>query len=198
MRKRSLVVFSFTFAAWLSIAGTAQAQDTITNAAQFTAVFDEPGLSYPLASPFDGNLQPIDTWFVDFSAITNAFAAITNYDWEIHRGVIVYPLRLIQFADTGEVVVKPGTNDVELLRLAAPTGYVPYATYAETLGTWALFFGQGYTSYDDLVAAGDTFLDPPRVVMDVWVVSAADEAAYFSAGNSAGCSSFTAMLRISR
>lgn len=193
MEKRSRLVLSLIFAAGLWTFGTAHAQDTITNAAQFTAVFDQSGLSYPLISPFDGNFQPIDTWFVDFSAITNAFAAIANYDWEIHRGVTVWPLRLIQNAATGEVVVKPGTNDVELLRLDAPPDFVPYATYGETLRFWALFFGNGDTSYDALIADGDTFLDPPRVVMDVWVVSATDEDSYLSYSEPQGTVQFMLM-----
>jgi hypothetical protein len=193
MEKRSRFVFSLLFAAGLWTFGTAQAQDIITNAAQFAAVFDQPGLCYPLASPFDGNFQPMDTWFVDFSAITNAFAAITNYNWEIQQGVVAYPLRLVQFAETGEVAVKPGTNDVELLRLSAPAGYVPYATYSETLRAWALFFGQGYTSYDDLIAVGDTFLYPPRVVLDVWAISAADLGTYMWNGSSSETTSPTVM-----
>ena len=175
------------------MAGTTQAQDTITNAAQFTTAFDQPGLSYPLVSPFEGTFQPMATWFVDFFTVTNAVAAITNYDGEVQNGITVWPMRLVQSAETGEVVVKAGTNEAELLRLDAPTGFVPYATYAETLRMWALLFGDGYTSYSDLVANGCTFLDPPKVVMDVLVVSAADEDAYFSDGSSVGQGGFMIM-----
>ena len=78
MKKWSRLVFSLGFLAWLSITGTAQAQDPITNTSQFSAVFDQPGLSYPLALPFEGTFQPVDTWFVDFSTLTNAVAAMAT------------------------------------------------------------------------------------------------------------------------
>jgi len=129
IKKRSLVVFSFMFAAWLCMAGMAQAQD-ITNAVQLALTFDQPGIAYPLAFPYEPiRFQPMETLFVDFSTVTNALAAITNYAGEVQNGVNVWRMRLIQNAETGEVVVKAATNDVELLQLAAPSSFVPYATY---------------------------------------------------------------------
>ena len=119
MKRRSRLIFSLVFAAGLWTSGTAQAQDTITNAAQFTAVFDQPGLSYPLVYPSEPTtFQPMDTWLLDFTALTNAIGAVTNYPGQTQNGVTVWPLRLIQAADTGEVVLKyAGTNEVELLPL---------------------------------------------------------------------------------
>ncbi|MGA2138024.1 MAG: hypothetical protein ABSH14_04100 [Verrucomicrobiia bacterium] len=195
MKKRSRLVFSLIFAAWLSIAGTAQAQDTITDATQFTAVFDQPGLSYPSASPFEGTFQPMDTWFLDFTALTNAIGAVTNYTGQTQNGVTVWPLRLIQAADTGEVVLKyAGTDEVELLRLAAPTGYAPFQTYDAMLPSFCtLSCAMNPTNYDGLIADGYTFLDPPRVVIDGWAVSAADEDAYFSYSEPQGTGRFTLM-----
>ena len=167
------------------MAGMAQAQD-ITNAVQLALTFDQPGIAYPLAFPYEPiRFQPMETLFVDFSTVTNALAAITNYAGEVQNGVNVWRMRLIQNAETGEVVVKAATNDVELLQLAAPSSFVPYATYNETLRMWAIFFGDGYTSYSDLIAYdGYTFLDPPRVVIDAWVISSADEDSYYSDGSS--------------
>jgi alpha-tubulin suppressor-like RCC1 family protein len=191
MKKRSLAVFSFMFAAWLCMAGMAQAQD-ITNAVQLALTFDQPGIAYPLAFPYEPTtFQPMETLFVDFSAVTNAFAAITNYAGEVQNGIRVWRMRLIQNTETGEVVVKAATNDVELLRIPALSSFVPYAAYNETLRMWALFFGDGYTSYTDLVANGFTFLDPPRVVMDAWVISAADEDLHYSDGTSPSWGRFT-------
>ena len=196
MKRRNRLIFSLVFAAGLWTSGTAQAQDTITNAAQFTAVFDEPGLSYPLVYPSEPTtFQPIDTWFLDFTALTNAIGAIMNYPGQTQNGVTVWPLRLIQTADTGEVVLKyAGTNEVELLQLAAPTGYAPFHTYDAMLPSFCLLScAMNPTNYDALIADGYTFLDPPRVVMDVWAISAADEDAYFSYEGSAGWGGFTAM-----
>jgi len=195
MKKWSRLVFSLVFAAGLWTFGTAQAQDTITDAAQFTAVFDQPGLSYPSASPFEGTFQPIDTWFVDFSALTNAIGAVTNYPGQTQNGVTAWPLRLIQGADTGEVVSKyAGTDEVELLRLAAPTGYAPFQTYDALLPSFCILSCvMNPTNYDGLIADGYTFLDPPRVVIDLWVVSAADEDAYFSYSEPQGTGRFMLM-----
>jgi len=187
MKKRSLVVFSFTLVAWLCIVHTTQAQD-ITNAVQLALTFDQPGIAYPLALPYEPiGFQPMETLFVDFSTVTNALAAITNQAREVQNGISVWRMRLIQNAETGEVVVKAATNDVELLRIPAPSGFVPYATYSETLRMWALFFGDGYTSYSDLITYdGYTFLDPAKVVIDAWVISAADEDSYYSDGTTGG------------
>ncbi|HUJ71296.1 MAG TPA: hypothetical protein VLZ30_03575, partial [Verrucomicrobiae bacterium] len=137
----------------------------------------------------------METIFVDFSASTNAaLAGLTNYPGQLQGSATAWPMRLIQNAETGEVVVKAATNDVELLRIPAPPNFVPYATYNETLWMWAIFFGDGYTSYSDLIAYdGYAFLDPPRVVIDAWVISSADEDSYYSDGSSFSSGGFMMM-----
>ena len=195
MKRRGVWFAHVVLATSLWTLATAQAQDTITNTSQFSTVFDQPGLSFPLASPFEGTFQPMDTWFVDFSALTNAIGAVTNYPGQTQNGVTVWPLRLIQAADTGEVVLKyAGTNEAELLRLAAPTGYAPFQTYDAMLPSFCILScAMNPTNYDALIADGYTFLAPPRVVIDAWVVSTADEDAYLSYESSAGWGEFTAM-----
>lgn len=196
MKTRGSIVLCLTLTAWLGAFGVARGQDPITNIGQITSAFEQTGLDYPLAMPYEPNwFQPMDTWFLDLAALPEAVAAITNYPAQRQNGFPVWVLRLIQDAETGEVVLKPSGVDVELLRIDAPPSFVAFQAYNRVLrGYCLLLLGDSLCSYDDLIAEGYALLDPPRVVMDVWVVSAADETAYCSyVPASAPLGMFTAM-----
>jgi hypothetical protein len=191
MKRQGLIAVLVSGSLWVL---AAHAQTTITNVSQFSSAFDQPGLMYPLVSPCEpATFQPIDTWILDFTALTNAVGAITNYPGQV-GGFTSWPLRLIQAADTGEVVLKfAGTADVELLRIPASANFVPFQGYKAALWSFCvLWWDPAYSgdlirqcfpymdppNHEALIADGLTFLDPPRVVMDVWAVSAADEGLY--------------------
>jgi hypothetical protein len=181
----SVLVLGFSIAMLLCVT-PAHGQDAITNLDQITAAFEQPRLDCPLAMPHEpGEFQPMDIWFLDFTTLTNAVAALTNYTAEIQNGASAWRLRLIQDAESGEVVLKPSGVDVELLRIDAPPSFVAFQTYNRVLRDFCeLFLARNPSSFEDLIADGCTFLDPPRVVIDVWAISAADEEAYCAYGAS--------------
>ena len=52
----------------------------------------------------------------DFAQVTNALAAARDYPGREDCGVTVWPLRVTRYVDSGDIVMQPGTNDIELLR----------------------------------------------------------------------------------
>ena len=144
------------------------AQETITNVAQFSAILDQPGILYPLVEPYElSRFTPMGTWYFDFEQITNALAAVRSYPGQEDCGGTMWPLRLTRYADSGEIVVGYGTNDIELLRELGPPNL---EQYARVFDYWSRLTGKYPASYDDLVADSYTFLYPPRIVADVWAV----------------------------
>jgi len=185
MTRRILAVLLFVLASslWLR---TACAQDSVSNLSDFATIIDQPAYVYPFEVPFETAFWPQDCWFLDLSSLTDAVAAVTNYPSQLQNGVNAWPLRLVQAADTGEMVLKyMGTaTNVTLLQIAAPTNYVAFDHYNGVLGIWCIFF-TGYprtTPYTNLVADGYTFLDPPVSAMDAWGILTTDETAYFTNG----------------
>jgi alpha-tubulin suppressor-like RCC1 family protein len=181
MKTRAILGLACTASLWIAAATQAQDATVVTNLSQISSAVDQSCLIYPFVFPFERTtFQSVDTWFLDFTTLTNAVAAVTNYPSQTQNGVQLWPLRVVQFADTGETVLKPGAIDVDLLQIAAPTNYVPFQHYNVVLEGWCALLP--CESYDDLVADGFTNLVPARVVVDVWAVSAQDEQAYFTNG----------------
>jgi len=108
----------------------------------------------------------MDTWFFDFTEVTNALAAVRGYPGHGECGVTLWPLRVTRYADSGEIVIRYSTNDLELLRFSAATNT---QQYSGVLRMWCALNGRDpMTPLSDLLAEGCTFLDPPRIVADVW------------------------------
>ena len=150
-----------------AIISAARAQETVTNAGDFATIIDQPNCLWPLQLPYetDGMMfWPQDVWFLDLSSLTGAVAAVTNYPSQNQNGVNAWPLRLVQAADTGAMVLKyvGASTNVALLQIDAPTNYVPFDHYDTVLGVWCLLqAGQSSTTpCTNLVAEGYSFLDP--------------------------------------
>jgi len=182
---------------------------TLTNTAALPAVVDQSGLFYPQLllweSPlFDPNsiwwgdlrrsgqmypctfLRGFDLsdsnaiWWADFDQLPAALGAVREYPGQEVCRVQAWPLQLTQSADTGEIVVKYPWFNMELLRLAAPEYYQPFQQYNAALRSWCISLGMNPVTYEELVQQGYTFLESPRLVLDVWIASAADRATYES------------------
>jgi hypothetical protein len=152
----------------------------LTNLSQLVVAVDNPGLTYPQIFPYDAGFDPWDTWFADFSQLPEGLAAIQNYPGQEQNGVVFFPLRVIQYADTGETVLQYPYYPVELLWLPSPPNYQPFQPYNEKLSSYCQQTGQNPTNYEALVAGGQWYLDPPRICMDLWVAPLACCAAFES------------------
>jgi len=158
---------------------TAQAQDeTITNADQLVAVIDQSGLCYPLVSPTESPLswQALGIFWADFNQLTNAIGDVRNFDGQTQYGITVWRLRLTRAAD--ETVFSNPAVDTNLLQIAVTEdGFSNH--YDRVLWTWCILAAvRNFESYDDLVADGYTFLNPKRIVLDIWLADINDCTTY--------------------
>jgi alpha-tubulin suppressor-like RCC1 family protein len=185
MTRRVLTVLFLVFAVSLWVA-TMHAQDeTITNADQLVTVVDQYGLCYPLVSPTESPLswQALGVFWADFSQLTNAIGDVRNFEGETQYGITVWRLRLTRTVD-GTVFSYPVAN-TNLLQLAAlgDDGFSNH--YQHVLWEWTILAAvRNYESYEDLLADGYTFLDPKRLVLDIWLADINDCSIYQD--NSAG------------
>ena len=191
-RWSKLLLFSFAllFAVRVARAQTADVcaaaiesgATVVTNTAQFASLFEEWAVNYPLVYPYEpATFEGMDAWWVDLNQLTNALAAVRSYRGREIYGVTEWPLRLIRVADTGQIVVKCPESDLELLRLEAPTNYVPFQQYDRMLRSYCILgLVMNPTNYDALIDQGYTYLDPPRIVLDVWLADLNDWPTYQS------------------
>jgi len=193
MEKRRLLVGCLAVSAslWAFTAARAQTGDVsavasecgvtvLTNLSQLVVAIDNPGLTYPQIFPYDAAFDPWDTWFADFSQLPEGLAAIQNYPGQEQNGVVFFPLRVIQYADTGETVLQYPYFGVELLWLPSLPNYQPFQPYNEKLSSYCQQTGRNPTDYEALISSGEWFLDPPRICMDLWVAPLACCAAFES------------------
>ena len=165
MTRRQRFLWSLAFGTLLWIVTAIRAQDTFTNVLQLVSYFDQPGLIYPLVLPYEPPIfWPMDTLYVDFSQAGKELAAVRDYPGQGTCGITIWPARLTRYAD--EIVVKYPWKDVELFRLKAPTNS---QQYARVLDYWCRLTGKYPATYEDLLGEGYKFLDPPRLVADVWL-----------------------------
>ncbi len=163
----------------ISAATNATAQDeTITNAAQFAGIFDQPGLSYPLVNVAEAAMfiPTYDMLWVDFWQLTKAVGDVRSYRGQTQYGITTWPLRITRSA-TGTTITYPW-YDIELLQLPAPAKDDFSARYAASFRTWCILTGKNYTSYKDLIEQGYSFLDPPNLVIDLYVADVNDYQTY--------------------
>jgi hypothetical protein len=193
MEKRTAIIQILVSTAllWAVAATQAQTEDVsavasecgvtvLTNLSQIVVAIDNPGLTYPQVFPYDAGFDPWDTWFADFSQLPEGLAAIQNYPGQEQNGVVFFPLRVIQYADTGETVLQYPYYPVELLWLPSPPSYQPFQPYNEKLSSYCQQTGRNPTNYEALISRGEWFLDPPRICMDLWVAPLACCAAFES------------------
>jgi hypothetical protein len=193
MEKRTAIIQILVSTAllWAVAATQAQTEDVsavasecgvtvLTNLSQIVVAIDNPGLTYPQVFPYDAGFDPWDTWFADFSQLPEGLAAIQNYPGQEQNGVVFFPLRVIQYADTGETVLQYPYFGVELLWLPSPPNYQPFQPYNEKLSSYCQQTGRNPTNYEALISRGEWFLDPPRICMDLWVAPLACCAAFES------------------
>ena len=175
---RVLPVLCFTVLAFGVIfwRGDAFAQDeTITNAGQLAAVIDQSGLWYPLVSPTEQPLssEALGIFWADFSQLTNAIGDVRNFEAETQYGVNVWRLRLTR--TTNETVFSYPSAETNLCQIAVTEdGFSNH--YSRVLWSWAIIHAPASSSesYDDLLADGYTFLNPKRLVLDIWLADIND------------------------
>jgi alpha-tubulin suppressor-like RCC1 family protein len=176
MKKRVLLILGFTILTGSCFFGphNAFAQDeTITNAAQLAAVIDQSGLWYPLVSPTEQPLysQALGVFWADFSQLTNAIGDVRNFEGETQYGVTVWRLRLTRTAD--QAIFSYPSAETNLFQLAvSEDGFSNH--YDRVLWSFCVLSLINPESYDDLLADGYTFLDPKRIVLDIWLADIND------------------------
>jgi alpha-tubulin suppressor-like RCC1 family protein len=147
------------------------AQDvTITNADQLAAVIDQSVLWYPLVGPTEQSLssQALGVFWADFSQLTNSIGDVRNFEGETQYGVTVWRLRLTRTAN--ETVFSYPSTDTNLCQLAATTEDGFSNHYDRVLWSWCILAaGMNAEPYEDLLADGYTFLNPQRLVLDIWL-----------------------------
>ena len=126
----------------------------------------EPPLSWPALGVF----------WADFSQLTNAIGDVRNFEAETQYGISVWRLRLTRTAD--EITFSYTPANTNLLELAiTEDGFSNH--YEKVLYTWCILgAGRNYESYEDLLADGYTFLNPKRLVLDIWLADINDCSTY--------------------
>ena len=147
-----------------------------------------PALWYPLVSPTEQPLssQALGIFWADFSQLTNTIGNVRNFEAETQYGVSVWRLRLTRTSD--ETVFSYPSAETNLFQLAVTAGDFSNH-YSRVLWSWAIIHAPASSSesYDDLLADGHTFLNPKRLVLDIWLADINDCATYddnVSAANS--------------
>lgn len=177
-----VTVVLFVVGSTIAFAESCPTDFTLTNEAQLATYIDQPGLSYPLAFPYEpGQWLPLDIWFADFSQLTNALAAVTNHTAQTQYGVAAWPVRITQYAETGLLVVRYQPTESELLQVEPPSSLAASEHYVATLPMWCILNGMNPTNYAALLAEGYTVLDPPRTIVDLWLADARTEPVWTNA-----------------
>ena len=128
-------------------------------------LFWEPAHFFPWAEP----------WFADFRQLPAELVALKDDSPATADGIPFWPVRLIKDVATGIVMVRHPWHDRDLLWLK---GEPDFTLYDRLLREWGPLWGIQAATYATTTDDERGWLDPPRLVLDVWLADIADWPAY--------------------
>ncbi len=165
----------------LDIEGQGADAVVLTNAAQLSDLFLK-GYSYPLGvwawQPV--MFDPVLTVWTDTKSLPKELAPLEDHLSELVYGVPAWPLWMILYPQSAEIVIQKPWSDEELTRLPVPKGFPAWEVYETVLRDSCLLSGINSTNWQELVKQGYSYFAPPRVVVQAHLAEVKDAPTYFA------------------